>query len=248
VVRQAWLMAEAGALLIGLTCLLAVGCSGDTGSQPSGSQDSEVSQSAEAGSERTGPRESESTHEVAQHGGSLEAIPPNTITDLLMRVDDITYQYDDKSEYYFEDLLNDEDLGPLFAEVNRQGTSSTTQDQTASKPVQVYAVKGYDPSFRLAARMDDRLMIFEAFFNPKANEASGVLDISGKVSGIGITHWQGPTPAGLAVGRIEDPERVERLVRELMDAPLKPTSPDHFGTISLGSVPTSPTFTMGQRT
>lgn len=78
-------MAEVGALLIGFAFLLAVGCSGDTGSQPSGSQDSEVSQSEHTGSERSASQESESTvagsqpsgshdsettHEVAQYGGS----------------------------------------------------------------------------------------------------------------------------------------------------------------------------------
>jgi hypothetical protein len=105
-------------------------------------------------------------------------------------------------------------------------------------PVPVYAIKGYGTSFRLAARMDDGLRMFEAYFNPKANEASDVLDIGGKVSGISISHWL-PYPATPQVGSIDDPEKIERLVRGLMDAPLKPTSPDHFGSIDFYNVPTN---------
>jgi RTX calcium-binding nonapeptide repeat (4 copies) len=249
VVRQAWLMAEVGALLIGFTCLLAVGCSGDTGSQHSGSQDSEVSQSEQTGSERSasqgsestvagsqqgGAQDSESTHEVAVHGESIRTIP-HYPTYFLLKVEGITYYTRSETS---GNILKDNDLGPLFAEVNWQSTSSTTKEQAASNPVPVYAIKGYDTSFRLAARMDDGLRMFEAYFNPKANEASDVLDIGGKVSGISISHWL-PYPATPQVGSIDDPEKIERLLRGLMDAPLKPSSPDHFGSIDFYNVPTN---------
>jgi hypothetical protein len=247
VVRQAWLMAEVGASLIGFAFLLVVGCSGDTGSQPSGSQDSEVSQSEQTGSERSasqesepavagsqqgGAQDSESTHEVAVHGESVMTILDYP-TDFLMKVDGITYYTRSETA---GNILKYKDLGPLFAEVNWQSTSSTTKEQAASKPVPVYAVKGYGTSFRLAARVDDRLIMFEAFFNPKANEGSDILDIGGKDSVIGIIHWQVETRP---VGQIEDPKKVERLVRGLMDAPLKPTYPDHFGSIDSYNVPTN---------
>jgi hypothetical protein len=248
VVRQTHLIAVVGAFMIGCTFVLLVGCSGNIGSQPSGSQDSEVSQSAEAGSERTGPRESESTvagsqqggaqdsestHEVAVHGESIMTIPGHP-TYFLMKVDGITYYTRNETPV---NVLKDDDLGSLFAEVTWQSTTSTTRDQPASKPVPVYAVKGYDPSFRLAARIDHRLRIFEAFFNPKANEASDILDIGGKVSLIVIGHWRVETGP---VGSIEDPEKIEQLVRGFMDAPLKPTYPDHFGTIDTLNLPTNP--------
>src|SRR5215212_2576817 len=70
VFRQAWLMTVVGLFLMGCAFLLVVGCSGETGSQPTGSQKSEESQRAVTGAERTtGSREDESTHEVAQHCG-----------------------------------------------------------------------------------------------------------------------------------------------------------------------------------
>src|SRR5215216_6180749 len=249
VVRQAWLIYVVGVFLIGFALFPLVGCSGETGSQPSGSQDSEVSQSEQTGSERSasqgsestvarsqqgGAQDSESTHEVAVHGESIRTIPDYP-TDFLMKVDGITYYYTTFSETP-GNILKDNDLGPLFAEVNWQSTSSTTKEQAASNPVPVYAIKGYDTSFRLAARMDDGLRMFEAFFNPKANEGSDILDIGGKVSGIVIGHWRVVTGP---VGHIEDREKIEWLVRGLMDAPLKPTYPDHFGTIDTHNLPTN---------
>jgi len=171
---------------------------------------------------------------VAVHGESIRTIPDYP-TDFLMKVDGITYYYTTFSETP-GNILKDNDLGPLFAEVNWQSTSSTTKEQAASNPVPVYAIKGYDTSFRLAARMDDGLRMFEAFFNPKANEGSDILDIGGKVSGIVIGHWRVVTGP---VGHIEDREKIEWLVRGLMDAPLKPTYPDHFGTIDTHNLPTN---------
>lgn len=69
--------------------------------------------------------------------------------------------------------------------------------------------------------------------NPNAEEGSDVLDIGGKVRGISIAHMLGPVPAGQSVGHIEDPEKAERLVQSLMDAPIKPTGPDYYGTEDL---------------
>jgi hypothetical protein len=82
VVRQAWLITVVRVFLIGCAFLLAVGCSRDTGSQPSGSQDSEVSQSAEAGSERTGSLESEPTAALSGQGGSPEGESTHEATEL----------------------------------------------------------------------------------------------------------------------------------------------------------------------
>jgi Ca2+-binding RTX toxin-like protein len=253
-------MAEVGALLLGFAFLLLVGCSGDTGSQPSGSQDSEVSQSEQTGSERSASRESESTvagsqpsgsqdsettHEVTQHGGSqaseggdsthdgvlqgksIENVP-NYSDSFLPKIDGITYDFLD-----YSGELKDEDLGPLFAEVNRQRTGSTTQDQAASDEVPVYAIKGYDTSFRIAILTDYGPIPYEVLSNPRAEEGSDILDIGGKVRGIGIAHMLGPEAGGLSVGGIEDSEKAERVVQSLMDAPIKPTDPDYYGTEDL---------------
>jgi len=250
-----------GTFLIGFALLPLVGCSGDTGSQPTGSQNSEDSQSAETGSERSVAQESEPTHEVtehcgpqaseesettdqaAQHGVSIEHI--SGYGGFLLRVDGIVYDtpfegasnqmtYDTTTSKVVGRRLENEDLGPLFAEATHEVTHEETKESTdltttsssaaSSDVVPVYAVEGYDTSFRLAACLGDCLIMLEALSNPRANEASDVLDIGGKVSSIDIT-GSAPAKEGKVVyGSIEDPEKVQLLVRGLQDAPLEQTS------------------------
>ena len=237
-VRQAHLMGVVGVFLIGCAFLV-VGCSGDTGSQSAGTHDSEESESTATGSEHGGAQaseESDSTHEVAEHGGAIEKIPTPSgygfERGFLLRVGGITYDSYDFT--YDEEVaggrrLRDGDLGPLFAEASpetiKESTNPTTTNSATPNVVPVYAVEGYDTSFRLAARMDDGLMMFESVSDPNATHASDVLDIGGKVSRIDVT-YRG-TPA-LVYGTIEDPEKVQRLVGGFMDAPLKPTMVDHY--------------------
>jgi hypothetical protein len=238
VVRQAWLMTVVGTLLMVCALLPVVGCSGDTGSQPTGSQKSEVSEPTYTGAEHTSSQvseESESTHEVVLHGESIERIPGG-YGGFLLKVNGITYDNPDFIEMPGS-VLRDEDLGPKLAEVspemNKESTNPTTTYSALPDEVPVYAIKGYDPSFRLAARMDTDLRAFEVLSNPKAEEGSDVLDIGGKVRGITIGHSLGSSAAGGSVGYIDDPEKAEWLVQSLMDAPIKLTSPDYFGTEDL---------------
>jgi hypothetical protein len=228
VFRQGWLMTVMGTLLMVCAFLLAVGCSGNTGSQPSGSQDSEVSQSEQTGSERSASQESESTHKVAQHGESLEAISPNTLSDSLLKVNGITYD-----SIYYSGFLKHKDLGPLYAEVNRPSTGSPTQDQAASNEVPVYAIKGYDPSFRVGISTDYGPLLYEVLSNPRAKQGSDLLEIGGKVIVISISHDVARGAPPPPVGSIGNPNKVERLLQSLMDAPIKPTSPDYYGTDDL---------------
>ena len=109
--------------------------------------------------------------------------------------------------------------------MNKESTNPTTTYSPASKVVPVYTVKGYDTSFRLAARTNDGLTMFEAVSNPKANEVSEVLDIGGKVNWIDVTYRSGDA---FVYGTIDNPEKVELLVEGLMDAPLERTSIDHY--------------------
>lgn len=172
------------------------------------------------------------TDNLAEHNVSIKRIS-GTAGYVMLRFDGITYDYASGSTPPGGNL-DDEDLGPKLAELNLEGneqsTSSTTPTSAIPNVVPIYAIKGYDTSFRLAARMDDGLIMFEVLYNPKANEASDVLDIGGKVSSISIAHWGGPIAGGRRVGGIEDPEKVQRALQGLMDAPLKSTGPDYYGT------------------
>ena len=172
------------------------------------------------------------TDNLAKHNVLIKRVP-GTPGFVMLRFDGIIYDYASVSSPS-GDSLDDEDLGPKLAELtlegNEQSPSPTTTYSAIPNVVPVYAIKGYDTSFRVAARMGDGLIMFEVFSNPKANTASDVLDIGGKVSSIGIAHWGGPVAGGRRVGGIEDPEEVEQVVQGLMDAPLKPTGPDYYGT------------------
>jgi hypothetical protein len=54
------------------------------------------------------------------------------------------------------------------------------------KGTALYAVKGYRPGFRLAARRDGEPVLFEAAENPRARTWGDLLDLGGKVGWIGV--------------------------------------------------------------
>jgi hypothetical protein len=78
----------------------------------------------------------------------------------------------------------------------------------------VHAVKGYRPSFRLAARREGRLLLFEAFENPRARTWGDLLDLDGKVARITIG-----TGDARQLAAITNQAEVDRLVRRLLDSP-----------------------------
>lgn len=107
--------------------------------------------------------------------------------------------------------ITDADLGAEQFRVTRRladsGGSAESDGDAAFVPVgePVYAVKGYAPMFRLAARRDGRLVLYEADTNPSAKLGRDLLDIDGKVRSIAlISGRDGRT----VLGRISDPGRV----------------------------------------
>ena len=86
----------------------------------------------------------------------------------------------------------------------------------------VYAVRGYAPTFRLAARHDGRLVLYEADTNPAARTGRDLLDIEGKVVGIALVSGKD----GRAIlGRITDQSRIDDLVRLVLSAPVDQSPP-----------------------
>jgi hypothetical protein len=81
----------------------------------------------------------------------------------------------------------------------------------------VYTVRGYAPTFRLAARHNGLLVLYEAQVNPTAKRGRDLLDIEGKVSAIAILDQKRQTTV---IGRITDPPRVDALVAVLLAAPV----------------------------
>ena len=86
----------------------------------------------------------------------------------------------------------------------------------------VFAVKGYAPTFRLAARHNNRLTLYEAESNPAARPGADLMDIEGRVKSIALLDAKtGRTP----VSRISDRSRVDSLVRIIGGANVDPTYP-----------------------
>jgi hypothetical protein len=110
----------------------------------------------------------------------------------FVKLDGITYTAD---RPVVGRTLGDGDLGPVHATVRcslRDKLDPTRQEPQdgdaayldAGSPL--YAVRGYRPTFRLAARQDGRLVVFEADTNPRARVGRDLLDLQGKVRRISI--------------------------------------------------------------
>jgi hypothetical protein len=118
------------------------------------------------------------------------------------------------------------DLGPVFATVqfklegNVHDPGYQTKDGDAAflaAGSKVYTVKGYRPTFRLAAQQDNGLTLYEADTNPHARKGGDLLDIEGKVRSIGILSEQ---DAITELGAIKDRSQVAKLVDEIVQAPV----------------------------
>jgi hypothetical protein len=90
----------------------------------------------------------------------------------------------------------------------------------------VYAVRGYKPSFRLAARHDGRLVLYEADSNPAAKTGADLLDIEGRVASIALLS---PKDGLTVIGRISDPARVAQLVGLVVTGPVGTSHPPSSG-------------------
>jgi hypothetical protein len=81
----------------------------------------------------------------------------------------------------------------------------------------IYAVKGYARTFRLAARSNGRLILYEAEKNPNAEKGADLLDLGTNVTYIGI-HSPGDDRKEIAT--IKDSVLLNKLVRMVLDAPM----------------------------
>jgi hypothetical protein len=81
----------------------------------------------------------------------------------------------------------------------------------------LYAVKGYATSFRLAARWDGRLRLFEAVCGEHAKVGADLLDVAGRVERVSVYDGR-----GTEVATFDDPVAVERLVGLVLAAPVDP--------------------------
>jgi len=76
-------------------------------------------------------------------------------------------------------------------------------------------VKGYSPTFRLAARENNTFTLYEADTSLYARKGADLLNIGGKVQAIGIVSDQDGVTE---LGAIKDPKRVTALVTMVLEA------------------------------
>jgi hypothetical protein len=117
--------------------------------------------------------------------------------------------------------LRDGDLGTQVAAVRCKLAEHIVEDPAQryldgdaaylDKGTALYAVNGYRPGFRLAARRDGELVLFEAAENPRARTWADLLDLGGKVRWIGVNDGSNRPRAA-----IRDRQQVARLVDLLL--------------------------------
>src|SRR5579885_2133047 len=118
------------------------------------------------------------------------------------------------------------DLGPVFATVKFKLDGNVHDPGYQSKDgdaafldagTKIYTMKGYRPTFRLAAWHNHVLTLYEADTNPHARKGADLLDIDGKVRYIGIVSSQDGVTE---LGAIRDPKQVAALVALVLQAPV----------------------------
>jgi hypothetical protein len=122
--------------------------------------------------------------------------------------------------------LGEGDLGPVQATVRcslrdkmdpKRGEPQDGDGAYLDAGSPLYQVRGYRPRFRLAARQDGRLVVFEADTNPRARVGRDLLDLEGKVRRISVnSRADGTTELGV----ISDSEQVAGMVGMLLAGPV----------------------------
>jgi hypothetical protein len=119
-----------------------------------------------------------------------------------------------------------DDLGPRFAVV--RANPPTSGPPLAYRPRDgdaaylavgspVFTVKGYHPSFRLAASHRGGLRLYEAEEAAGARTGADLLDLAGKVRYLSVNSGR------FELARIKDGRRVAELVGQVLAAPVRPT-------------------------
>lgn len=104
--------------------------------------------------------------------------------------------------------ISDKNLGNNYQ--MQDGDSTLLNDGT-----RIYTVKGYKPEFRLAAYVENKVILYEVHENKKTKSIENLLDIEDKVSSISIrSKIDGKTELGF----INDKEKVKQLVSMIMES------------------------------
>ncbi len=141
----------------------------------------------------------------------------------FIRFNGITYL---ATSMHPQDGLSASRLGPVFDTVKFKLDGNVHDPNYRAKDgdsafleagTQVFTVKGYKPTFRLAAHFAGHIQLYEVDTNPQAHTGADLLDIGGKVLFIGINSEQD----GLTqLGAIKDSREVASLVNMILASPV----------------------------
>jgi len=84
----------------------------------------------------------------------------------------------------------------------------------------IYSIRGYSPDFRLIAKTEIEMRLYEADTNPHATKGADLLDIGGKVECIGINS---PIDGKTELASIKEESLVSSLVEIVLNAPVDQT-------------------------
>jgi hypothetical protein len=141
----------------------------------------------------------------------------------FIRLGGITYEV---ADHGVGRAIDQRDLGPVFARIT--GNPPTSGDCRSYRPENgdaaflapgssVYRVKGYRPSFRLAASHHGHLRLYEAQEAASARVGADLLDLAGKVRYLSVNSGR------VELARIKERDRVAELVQLVLAAPVRPS-------------------------
>jgi hypothetical protein len=144
--------------------------------------------------------------------------------------------------------LTDNDLGPEQFRVRRQvsdGRIALTDRDAAYVPegTPVFKVAAYRTSFRLAARHDGRIFVYESTPHSGATRGADLLDLEGHVAAVAFLERVEPD---VVLTRLDDRARLDALVGMISIAPVDISGP--WGNISGKGVFLAFDLTDGTRT
>ena len=140
----------------------------------------------------------------------------------FVKLGGVTYQAEWTSPVH---PIQDAELGPVYGKVKvklegSQDPKHQLQDGDSAflaPGTQVYRVTGYQSTFRLAARHDGRLTLYEADTNPRAKVGADLLDLANKVLYIGVNS---ESDGHTELAAIKDPNAVRALVDLVEKSPV----------------------------
>lgn len=150
----------------------------------------------------------------------------------VVRFDGITYM---TNRYVEPGIAGASDLGEVHATVQFQIAGRVrdpeyrTKDGDAtylSAGTLLYSVTGYTPATRLAARLPDGVVLYDAFTNPAARTGADLLDIEGKVATIGINSEEDGTTE---LARIDTTATVSEMVTMVLEGTVDQTGIEQHG-------------------